>query len=73
MIMTLEEIKEKIEYGDYITLGKMFKIPTATIKSRFLRGDEKAAQAMTKIIEAREKVIEDFRQQLIKEYKDSLN
>ncbi|MBA4318790.1 MAG: hypothetical protein C0412_10355 [Flavobacterium sp.] len=71
--MTIEQIKERIQYGDYITLGKMFNLPTSTTKSRLLRGDEKAAEAMTKIIEAREKVIEDFRQQLIKEYKDSLN
>lgn len=65
--MTIEEIKEKIQYGDYITLGKMFKIPTATIKSRFLRGDEKAAEAMMKIITAREKVIEEFSCGLIKD------
>jgi hypothetical protein len=35
-VMTIEEIKEKIQYGDYITLSKMFKMPTATVirKSR---------------------------------------
>lgn len=71
--MTIEEIKEKIQYGDYITLGKMFKLPTSTVKARFLRGDEKAAEAMTKIIVAREKVIEDFRKQLLDEYKDFIN
>ncbi|MFE3868737.1 hypothetical protein ACFX5E_11715 [Flavobacterium sp. LS2P90] len=71
--MTLEDIKEKIQYGDYITLGKMFNLPTATVKSRFLRGNEKAAEAMTKIIIAREKVIEEFRQQLIEEFKEFIN
>jgi hypothetical protein len=71
--MTIEQIKEKIQYGDYITLGKMFKIPTATIKSRFLRGDEKAAEAMIKIIESREKLIEDFRQQLLEDFKEFIN
>lgn len=71
--MTIEQIKEKIQYGDYITLGKMFKIPTATIKSRFLRGDEKAAEAMTKIIESREKLIEDFKKQLLEDFKDFIN
>jgi len=71
--MTIEQIKEKIQYGDYITLGKMFKIPTATIKSRFLRGDEKAAEAMIKIIEAREKLIEDFRKQLLEDFKEFIN
>ncbi len=71
--MTIEQIKEKIQYGDYITLGKMFKIPTATIKSRFLRGDEKAAEAMIKIIEAREKLIEVFRKQLLEDFKEFIN
>lgn len=71
--MKIEQIKEKIQYGDYITLGKMFKIPTATIKSRFLRGDEKAAEAMIKIIEAREKLIEDFRKQLLEDFKEFIN
>ena len=71
--MTIEEIKSKIRYGDYTTLGEMFKIPTATMKSRFLRGDEKAAEAMTKIIESREKLIEDFRKQLLDEYKEFIN
>lgn len=71
--MTIEQIKEKIQYGDYITLGKMFKIPTATIKSRFLRGDEKAAAAMIKIIGAREKLIEDFRKQLLEDFKEFIN
>lgn len=71
--MTIEQIKEKIQYGDYITLGKMFKIPTATIKSRFLRGDEKASEAMIKIIESREKLIEDFRKQLLEDFKEFIN
>lgn len=68
--MTIEEIKEKIQYGDYTTLGKMFNISTATMKSRFLRGDEKAAEAMTIIIESREKIIKDFRQQLLLDFKE---
>lgn len=71
--MTIEEIKKKIQYGDFITLGKMFNLPTSTTKSRFLREDEKAVEAMQKIIESREKLIGDFRQQLLEEYKDFIN
>jgi hypothetical protein len=70
--MTIEEIKHKLQYGDYTTLAKMFNISPATIKSRFLRGDEKAAEAMIKIIESREKLVEDFRRQLIEEFKESI-
>lgn len=71
--MTIEQIKEKIQYGDYITLGKMFNLPTSTTKSRFLREEDKAVKAMQKIIESREKLIEEFKQQLIEDYKDFIN
>lgn len=71
--MTIDEIKEKIQYGDYITLGRMFNLPASTTKMRFVRGDEKATEAMTKIIEAREKVIAEFRQQLFEEFKEFIN
>jgi urease beta subunit len=71
--MTLEQIKKKMQYGDYITLGKMFNIPSTTSKMRFLRGDEKTTEAMSKIIETREKLIDDNRQKLIEEFKESLS
>lgn len=70
--MTVEEIKSKLQYGDYTTLAKMFNLPMATIKSRFLRGDEKATEAIVKIINSREKLIEEFKQQLIEEFKESI-
>lgn len=73
IIMTLEQIKKQIQYGDYVTLGKMFNLPTSTVKSRFLREDEKTAKAMVIIIKSREKMIEEFKEQLIKDYKDFIN
>lgn len=71
--MTIEQIKTKIQYGDWITLGRMFNLPTSTTKSRFLREDVKTVSAMLKIIESREKLIEEFKQQLIEDFKDFIN
>lgn len=71
--MTIEQIKPKLQYGDYITLGKMFNVASTTAKTRFLRGDEKTVNALAKIVETREKLIEDTRIQLIEEYKESLS
>lgn len=71
--MTIEQIKKQMQYGDYRTLGRMFNLPPTTTKMRFLRGDEKTTEALVKIIDAREKLIEDFKQQLIKEYTEFIN
>lgn len=71
--MIVEQIKKQMQYGDYVTLGKMFNLPTSTVKARFLREDEKTVKAVVKIIEARDKLIEEFKQQLIEEYKDFIN
>lgn len=61
--MTLEQIKSKIKYGDYNVLGEMLGTTVAAAKMRFMRGDEKAIEAMQNIIEAREKLIENFNQE----------
>lgn len=58
--MTIEDLKKKIEYGDYNTLGKMLNTSPATSKARLTRGDKEAAEAMTIIIATREKMIYDF-------------
>ena len=59
--MTIEEIRAKIEYGDYVTLAKMLGIDSpVTAKMRFLRGNEEAHTAMEKIISSREELIESF-------------
>ena len=58
--MTLEQIKSKIKYGDYNVLGEMLGISVAASKMRLKRKDENAREAMQKIIEAREMLIEKF-------------
>jgi len=62
--MTIDEIRNKTEYGDYVTLAKMIGIDNpVTAKMRFLRGNKEAKTAMEKIIESRETLIEDFHKQ----------
>jgi hypothetical protein len=60
--MTLEQIKKKIRYGDYSTLGLMLAINPDAAKMRFLRNDSLAIQAMTIIITHREEMITKFHQ-----------
>ena len=59
--MTSDQIKSKIEYGDYKTLGAMLDVPPTTAKMRFLRGDFEAKTALEKIIEAREQLIKSHK------------
>jgi len=58
--MTLEQIKKKIRYGDYSTLGLMLAINPDAAKMRFLRNDSMAIQAMLIIITHREEMISQF-------------
>lgn len=59
--MAIEELKKKIEYGDYNTLGKMLNVPPTTAKARLFRNDKESAEAMVLIIETREKMIYNFK------------
>lgn len=58
--MTIEQIKEKTQYGDYTLLGQVLGINAPAAKMRFLRGDEKSKEALIKIIENREELIKQF-------------
>ena len=60
--MTIEQIKEGIDYGDYNLLQKILGVKTvAAARMRFLRGDEKAIQAMRAIQENREEYIKKYK------------
>ena len=56
--MTIEQIKEKIQYGDYTILGSVLKLNAPAAKMRFLRGDEEAKSILEKIVENRDALIE---------------
>ncbi|MGV9003992.1 hypothetical protein [Flavobacterium sp.] len=60
--MTFEQIKEKVQYGDYNVLQHLINAPTvAAARARFLRGDDNAIEAMKQIQQNREKLIENFK------------
>ena len=60
--MTSEQIKRKLQYGDYQTLGKTLGISVEAAKMRFKRGDQKSARILQEIVEMREKLIQTHRE-----------
>lgn len=58
--MKIEQIKIMTQHGDYTLLGKILGINVPAAKMRFLRGNEKAKQALIMIIENREELIREF-------------
>jgi hypothetical protein len=55
--MTNEQIKEKLVYGDYQTLGKALGITAEAAKMRYFRGGVKERNILIEIIESREKIL----------------
>lgn len=64
--MTLEEIKSKLKYGDYNTLGQILGITSDAAKMRFNRKDLNAMEAMVKIIQSREDLIREYQPERFK-------
>ncbi|NRR90619.1 hypothetical protein HSX10_03475 [Winogradskyella undariae] len=60
--MTIEEIKSKVEYGDYPVLAQMLGLRSPqSAQKRFLRGNEEARRALEIIITTRENMIKTFK------------
>jgi hypothetical protein len=55
-----EQLKEKIKYGDYNTLGQILGITSDAAKMRFKRNDSVAIEAMTKMIVGRDQLIKEY-------------
>ena len=60
--MQLDQIKMKMKYGDYNTLGQILGISPDAAKMRFNRKDALAIEAMIKIIETREDLIREYQE-----------
>ncbi len=61
--MEIEQIKKKIQYGDFNLLQKLINAPTvAAARMRFFRGDEDAIKAMAKIQDNRAELIKNYRE-----------
>jgi hypothetical protein len=58
--MTSDQLKAKIKYGDYNTLGQILGITSDAAKMRFKRNDALAIEAMTKIIVGRDELIKEY-------------
>lgn len=58
--MTIEHFKEKVQYGDYQTLGKVLGISAEAAKMRLFRGDQKSANILQEIITQRENLIKKY-------------
>lgn len=58
--MTSEQLKAKIKYGDYNTLGQILGITSDAAKMRFKRNDTVAIEAMTKMIVGRDQLIKEY-------------
>ncbi|TWP31557.1 hypothetical protein ETU08_00735 [Apibacter muscae] len=62
--MTIEQIRKKLEVGDYILASKMLKITPENARIRFARNKEDVKSVILLIINNREKLIENFHKSL---------
>lgn len=64
-VTTLEQLKPKMQLGDYDQVATMLGLKSRdAAKARLRRGKKEALNALIKLIEAREKVINEFKNQL---------
>lgn len=61
----ITDLKSRLQYGDYTTLGSVLGCSPDAAKKRFERGNAIAYQALEKIIESREALKEEFKNQTI--------
>ena len=54
------EIKDKMQQGDYITLGRMLNVSRFAATGQYHRCNKKAVQAMKMIVDNREKLITKY-------------
>ncbi len=58
--MTAEEIKDKMEIGDYILAAKLLGISPENVRTRFVRKKEDVMNALRAIIVNRETFIQGY-------------
>lgn len=60
-VTSLEQLKPKMQWGDYDLVQKMIGAKSReAAKQRLRRGDEEALKALKTLIEKREKIVKDF-------------
>ena len=64
-VTTLEQLKPKMQLGDYDQVAAMLGLKSRdAAKARLRRGKKEALDALKKLIDAREKAIKEFKNQL---------
>ncbi len=59
-VTRLEQLKSKMQVGDYMQLAKMLDCTRDAAKMRLRRGDTEAIKGLQTLIENREQLIQDF-------------
>ncbi|MCX8677317.1 MULTISPECIES: hypothetical protein [Apibacter] len=62
--MTVEQIKRKIEVGDYILASKLLNITPENVRARFSREKMDAIEALKAIISNRERFIKEYHKKI---------
>lgn len=58
--MTIEQIKKKIQVGDYILASKMLKTTPENVRTRFTRNKQDVVDVLSIIINNREHLIKEY-------------
>lgn len=61
----IQQLKQRLQYGDYTTLGQVLGCSPDAAKKRFERGNLIAFKALQKIVENREDLKQEFQNQEI--------
>lgn len=59
--MKIEQVREKMQNGDLVTLSRMLGVTQGNARMMFLRGKEEAVEGLIQIINQREGLIEEFK------------
>jgi hypothetical protein len=62
--MTVEQIKSKIEVGDYILASKLLNITPENVRARFSREKIDVIEALEAIISNRERLIKEYQKKI---------
>ena len=68
LVRLKEQIKPKIEKGDFVVVGKMLGISQENARMRFARNKEQEILAMKALVENRERLIEEYQKQIVKDF-----
>jgi hypothetical protein len=57
----IDDLEQRLQYGDYTTLGAALSCSPDAAKKRFIRGNVEAFKALDRIITNREDLVKDLK------------